>query len=183
MAAAEPIKVGDSLPADIVLWTSGNSADKDACALPAKTSTGELFAGKRAVLVGIPIPFSPTCSMQQLPGFAARLADLAAAGAATVAIVNDYDVFVQDAWGKAVGHPDIKMLSDPDGSNLLARIGMLQDLSKGPLPLGSTVSKRFVLVLDNLKVVYLGVDVKGLSLSSVEAVLDFLAANPTPANL
>ncbi|KAI9319532.1 redoxin domain-containing protein [Zopfochytrium polystomum] len=169
------VKVGDSIPEGITLWTSSNSHDKDACALPQKTSTTELFKGKRAVLVGIPIPFSPTCSIQQLPGFVAKAAELKAKGVEAVAVVNCYDVFVQDAWGKAQGAAaaNIVMLSDSNG-DLLGPLGLTQDLSKGPLPLGARVSKRFAIVIDDLKVTYVGIDPKGFEASSVESVLAHL---------
>ncbi|KAJ3093593.1 hypothetical protein HDU97_009397 [Phlyctochytrium planicorne] len=168
------IQVGDVIPEGIVLYTSGNTDEKGACALPKKTDTTTLFKGKKAVLIGIPIPFSPTCSLQQLPGFVERAGELKSKGVDVVACINTYDVFVQDAWGKAQGAGDkVVMLSDSNG-DLLRALGLTQDLSKLPMPLGAMISKRFALVLDDLKVTYFGLDPTGLEHSSVESVLAHL---------
>ncbi|KAJ3091922.1 hypothetical protein HDU96_002885 [Phlyctochytrium bullatum] len=173
-AAAPQVQVGDVLPEGIVLYTSGNTKDKDACALPRKTDTTELFKGKRAVIFGLPIPFSPTCSLQQLPGFIKKFDDLKEKGVEIVACINTYDVFVNDAWGKDQGADErVIILSDTKGE-LLGALGMTQDLSGMAMPLGNMLSKRFALVVDDMKVTYVGLDPTGFEKSSVEAVLAHL---------
>ncbi|KAJ3214425.1 hypothetical protein HDU67_001665 [Dinochytrium kinnereticum] len=168
------VQVGDLIPEGIVLYTSGNATEKGACALPKKTDTTELFKGKKAVLIGIPIPFSPTCSIQQLPGFVHKAAELKAKGVDVVACINAYNIFVQDAWGKNQGADGkVLMLSDGNGE-LLSALGMVQDLSKLPMPLGSLVSKRFALVIEDMKVTYVGLDPQGFEHSSVESILSHL---------
>ncbi|KAJ3283214.1 hypothetical protein HDU76_008508 [Blyttiomyces sp. JEL0837] len=112
--------------------------------------------------------------MQQLPGFVTKAGELKAKGVSTVACINTYDVFVQDAWGKNQGtKDDVIMLSDSNAV-LLKHLNMVQDLSTGPLPLGACISKRFVLILDDMKVTYVGLDEKGFEHSSVEATLAHL---------
>ncbi|KAI8849885.1 thioredoxin-like protein [Chytridium lagenaria] len=188
------VQVGDLIPEGITLYTSGNTKDKSACALPKKTDTTELFKGKKVLFIILhlasiyltiynagrpprhPIPFSPTCSMQQLPGFISQIDDLKSKGIDAVYCVNAYDIFVQDAWGKNQGADGkVMMLSDSNGE-LLSALGMTQDLSqcKHAHALGKLVSKRFALVVDDFKVTYVGVDLKGFEHSSVEAVMAHL---------
>ncbi|KAJ3152709.1 hypothetical protein HK101_001780 [Irineochytrium annulatum] len=166
-------KVGDVVPS-VDLWTSGNTDDLSACAAPVKISSEELFKGKKAVIFGLPIPFSPTCSMQQLPGFIQKFDDLKAKGIELVCCVDTYDVFVQDAWGKQQGaNGKVTMLSDTQGA-FLGPLNLTQDLSKGPMPLSNLLSKRFAMIVDDMKVTYFGIDEKGFSESSVEKVLEQL---------
>ena len=55
------IKVGDKLPS-VTLTILGESG-------PQPVSTEDLCAGKKVVLFAVPGAFTPTCSMQHVPGF------------------------------------------------------------------------------------------------------------------
>ncbi|KAJ3413757.1 hypothetical protein HDV05_007576 [Chytridiales sp. JEL 0842] len=174
------ITEGASIPADAMLVVSGAVEDPTACALPQKTTSAALFANKKAVIVGIPIPFSPTCHLQQLPGFVKHASLLKSKGIDTIAVINTYDIFVQHAWGKdqKVG-AEVLMVSDPLPGGFLTQMGLVMDISGMPVPLASVVSKRFAMVVEDMKVTYLGVDEKGFEKSSVEAVLARLKAAST----
>ncbi len=54
-------------------------------------TTADYFAGKRVILFSLPGAFTPTCSAQHLPGFAAHFDRIKAAGgdAVVCASVND----------------------------------------------------------------------------------------------
>ncbi len=59
-----PINVGAAVP-DVKIKTMVDGKIQD-------VSTGALFKGKKAVLFAVPGAFTPTCSMQHLPGFVAK---------------------------------------------------------------------------------------------------------------
>jgi len=55
------IKVGDKLPqSDFLMMTADGTQ---------KVSTDTIFAGRKVVLFAVPGAFTPTCSMNHLPGF------------------------------------------------------------------------------------------------------------------
>ena len=55
------IKVNDIIPEINFFYISESG--------PKKISSKELFAGKKVILVGVPGAFTPTCSLEHLPGF------------------------------------------------------------------------------------------------------------------
>ncbi len=70
---------------------------------PGAMSTDDLFAGKKVVLFSVPGAFTPTCSMNHLPGFVDHADAILAKGVDTIACTAVNDVFVMDAWGKDRG--------------------------------------------------------------------------------
>ena len=99
------IAVGEKLPS-AMLATLGPDG-------PEMHATADLFAGKRAVLFGVPGAFTPTCSARHLPGFSDRAADLAAQGVALIACTSVNDVFVMEAWRKSQNiDGEVMMLAD-----------------------------------------------------------------------
>lgn len=79
----------------------------------ADVNTGELFAGKKAVIFALPGAFTPTCSQKHLPGYVKELAQLKAKGVDIVACLSVNDAFVMKAWAEqhdALGK--IVMLAD-----------------------------------------------------------------------
>ena len=58
---------------------------------PGSLTTAELFDGKKVVLVSVPGAFTPTCSMNHLPGFVDHADQILAKGVDTIACtaVND----------------------------------------------------------------------------------------------
>ncbi|MEE8041994.1 MAG: redoxin family protein, partial [Pseudomonadales bacterium] len=56
------VQEGDKIPVAEVFVLSEEGR-------PEKTSTEELFAGKKVVLFAVPGAFTPTCSNAHLPGF------------------------------------------------------------------------------------------------------------------
>ena len=55
------IQIGDSLP-NATLKTKTSDG-------PSDLSTAEIFGGKKVVLFAVPGAFTPTCTMNHLPGF------------------------------------------------------------------------------------------------------------------
>lgn len=87
-------------------------------------TTGELFASKRAILIGLPGAFTPTCSTRQLPGFEERAEEFRAEGIDAIYCISVNDAFVMNRWAESLGLKTIRMI--PDGSGDFTRkIGML----------------------------------------------------------
>jgi glutaredoxin/glutathione-dependent peroxiredoxin len=115
------IKPGDRLPS-ATFRTPGEDG-------PVNVTSEEIFSGKRVVLVAVPGAFTPTCSMNHLPGFLELNDEIRAKGVDTIAVVSVNDVFVMGAWQKATGAGD-RILFLADGNAEFARaIGLDADLS------------------------------------------------------
>jgi peroxiredoxin len=134
-----------------------------------KLSTDAIFAGRKVVLFAVPGAFTPTCSMNHLPGFVQNVAAIKAKGVDTVACVAVNDVFVMDAWGKASGaNGNILMLADGNGDFARA-IGLEFDLIQAGL---GKRSKRYSMIVDNGVVKALNVEDKsGVNVSGADTIL------------
>lgn len=132
------IKVGDSLP-DVTFTVMTPEG-------PKASTTAEIFKGRKVVLFGIPGAFTPTCSMNHLPGFLAKEAEFKAKGVDEIAVVSVNDVFVMDAWAKQSGG-DGKVLFLADGSAVFTKaIDLTLDLTERGLGLRS---QRFSMFVDD----------------------------------
>jgi peroxiredoxin len=123
------IKVGDPLPeATFTVMTPDG---------PKPRTTTEIFKGRKVVLFGLPGAFTPTCSMNHLPGFLAKEAEFKAKGVAEIAVVSVNDPFVMGAWAKQSGG-DGKITFLADGIATFAKaIGLTLDLTERGLGLRS----------------------------------------------
>jgi peroxiredoxin len=139
---------------------------------PGAISTDELFSGKKVVLVSVPGAFTPTCSMNHLPGFVGQAGAIKSKNVDTVAFMAVNDVFVMDAWGKdqGVGN-DIMMLADGNGEYASA-LGLALDASGFGM---GTRGQRFAIVVDDGVATHVAVEAPGqLEVSKAEAILDAL---------
>jgi glutaredoxin/glutathione-dependent peroxiredoxin len=134
---------------------------------PAPVTSGELFAGKKVVLFGVPGAFTPTCSTKHLPGYVAEWDTMKAKGVDLVACMAVNDVFVMDAWGKAHGAAGkVLMLADGNG-DVTRALGLEADFSKYGM---GQRSQRFSLIVEDGVVRQLNVEAAGeLKVSSAEA--------------
>ena len=139
---------------------------------PGAMSTEDLFAGKKVVLVSVPGAFTPTCSMNHLPGFVAQADALRGKGVDTIAFMAVNDVFVMDAWGKDQGvGDDVLMLADGNGEYAKA-LGL--DFDGSAFGMG-TRGQRFAIVVDDGIATSVSVEAPGqFEVSKAEAVLDAL---------
>ena len=155
------IQAGDNMPSGSfgIMTESG----------PGALTTDELFAGKKVVLVSVPGAFTPTCSMNHLPGFVEQAEALKAEGVDTVACMAVNDVFVMDAWGKDRGVGD-KVLMLADGNGDYARA---LDLELDGTGFGMGMrGQRFAVVVDNGVATHVAVEAPGqFEVSKVEAIL------------
>jgi len=139
---------------------------------PGAISTEELFGGKKVVLVSVPGAFTPTCSMNHLPGFLDQADALAAKGVDTIACMAVNDVFVMDAWGKDRGVGDkVVMLADGNGEYAQA-LGLEMDASGFGMGMRG---QRFAIVVDDGVATHVAVEGPGeFEVSKAESVLGSL---------
>jgi peroxiredoxin len=158
------IQVGDRLPSATLTTMTAEG--------PKPLTTGELCEGKKVVLFAVPGAFTPTCSVQHLPGYVENAQSFKDKGVDTVACVSVNDPFVMGAWGKdrEVGE-NLMMLSDGNG-DFTAAIGLEMDGSGFGL---GTRSQRYAMIIDDGVVSTLNVESgPGLDVSSAETILSEL---------
>lgn len=139
---------------------------------PGAISTDDLFSGKKVVLVSVPGAFTPTCSMDHLPGFVDQAAALKAKNVDTIACMAVNDVFVMDAWGKdrGVGN-DIMMLADGNGEYSQA-LGLELDATGFGMGMRG---QRFAIVVVDGVATHVAIEAPGqLEVSKAEAILEAL---------
>jgi peroxiredoxin len=155
------IQVGDKMPQGSfgVMTQSG----------PGAISTEELFSGKKVVLISVPGAFTPTCSMQHLPGFVEQAEALKADGVDTIACTAVNDVFVMDAWGKDRGVGDsVLMLADGNGDYARA-LGLEMDATGFGM---GVRGQRFAIVVEDGTATHVAVEAPGqFEVSKVEAIM------------
>jgi peroxiredoxin len=137
---------------------------------PGALSTDELFSGKKVVLVSVPGAFTPTCSMNHLPGFVDQADALLGKGVDTIACMAVNDVFVMHAWGKDRGVGDkVTMLADGNGDYARA-LGL--ELDGTGFGMGMR-GQRFAIVVDDGVATHVAVEAPGqFEVSKAEAILD-----------
>ena len=155
------IQVGDKMPEGSFGVMTENG--------PGAISTDELFSGKKVVLISVPGAFTPTCSMQHLPGFVEQAQALKADGVDTIACTAVNDVFVMDAWGKDRGVGDsVMMLADGNGDYARA-LGLEMDATGFGMGLRG---QRFAIVVEDGTATHVAVEAPGqFEVSKVEAIM------------
>ena len=135
-------------------------------------SAAELFADKRVVFVSVPGAFTPTCSMQHLPGLVEHADAIKAKGVDTIACIAVNDVFVMSAWARHLGTGDrIVMLADGNGDYTRA-LGLELDGRK--IGLGMR-GQRFVVIADDGVVTHLAVEEPAcFDVTRAESILEML---------
>ena len=145
-----PIKVGDKLPdASFAVMTADG---------PTKTSTADVFAGKKVALFAIPGAYTPTCSAKHVPSYAQNNDQLKKKGVNEIWCVATNDAFVMAHWGrdqKALGK--IRFLGD--GSALWTKaLGLELDRTSGGMGMRM---QRFSMLVDDGVVKQLNVEAPG----------------------
>jgi len=136
---------------------------------PGAVSTEDLFGGRKVVLFSVPGAFTPTCSMNHMPGFVDHADDILAKGVDTIACMAVNDIFVMDAWGKdrSVGDK-ISMLADGNGEYASA-LGLEMDATGFGMGMRG---QRFAIIVDDGVATHVAVEEAGkFEVSSAESVL------------
>ncbi|KIJ27206.1 hypothetical protein M422DRAFT_191310 [Sphaerobolus stellatus SS14] len=163
------VQVGDIIPSFNFPYVpySEELENHAVCGVPTKLNTGS-WKGKVVVLVGIPGTFTPGYHTTHLPPYIAKVKEFKAKGADIIAFVVSNDPFVMSAWGCVLGAKgDILFLSDPN-VEFGSKLGLSLDLSALRLGLRDG---RFAIVIDDLKVKYIGYDLHDLKEFTADAVL------------
>lgn len=162
------IKVGDRLPDATIrefIEVEGNG-----CSIgPNAFQVADLVKGKRIVIFGLPGAYTPTCSVQHVPGYVKHYDALKAKGVDEIWCVSVNDAFVMGAWGRDQGAGGkVRMMAD--GSAEFTRaLGLELDLTKGGLGIRS---QRYAMLVDDGVVKSLDVEAAGkFEVSGAEAML------------
>ena len=155
------IQAGEKMPSGVfgVMTDAG----------PGAVSTEDLFGGKKVVLFSVPGAFTPTCSMNHMPGFVDYADEILAKGVDTIACMAVNDIFVMDAWGKdrSVGDK-ISMLADGNGEYASA-LGLEMDATGFGMGMRG---QRFAIIVDDGVATHVAVEEAGkFEVSSAESVL------------
>lgn len=156
------IKVGDKMPdGSFAVMTDDG---------PGSITTNELFGGKKVVLFSVPGAFTPTCSMQHLPGFVENAGELKGNGVDTIACMAVNDVFVMDAWGRDQGTDGkVEMLADGNAEYSKA-LGL--DLDASGFGMG-TRGQRFSIIVDDGVATHVNIEGPGeFKVSNAETALE-----------
>lgn len=132
------IAIGDKLP-------QATFKEKTADG-PVEITTDALFSGKKVVLFAVPGAFTPTCTLNHLPGYLENRDALKERGVDDIAVVSVNDWHVMGAWAQhSGGMGKIHFLADWDASFTKA-LGLDMDLSAGALGLRS---KRYSMLVED----------------------------------
>ena len=142
-------------------------------------TTDDYFANKRVVLFSLPGAYTPVCSTQQLPGYEERANEIKALGVDEIYCLSINDSYVMNAWAKAQGLENVKVI--PDGSGYFTRaMGMM--VQKDPEGFGVR-SWRYAMIVNNKEIEAMFVEpgyqencpTDPFGVSSAESVLGYLA--------
>lgn len=141
------ISIGDTLPAATLKEkTSDGVNDVD---------LGAFLQGRKVAIFAVPGAFTPTCSMNHLPGFLENHDSFLAKGVAEIAVISVNDPHVMQAWGKASGGEG-KIRFFADGSAVFTRaIGLDFDLTAAGM---GVRSKRYSMLVEDGKITQLNVE-------------------------
>jgi len=155
------IQAGENMPAG----TFGLMTDSG----PGAVTTDDIFAGKKVVLFSVPGAFTPTCSINHLPGFIDHADEILGKGVDTIACMAVNDVFVMHAWGKDRNAGEkVSMLADGNGEYAKA-LGLEMDGTAFGMGMRG---QRFAIIVDDGVASHVAVEEAGkFEVSSAESVL------------
>ncbi len=139
---------------------------------PVDLDIGEFLAGRKVVLIGMPGAFTPTCTLNHLPGYLEHRDAFYARGVDEIAVICVNDSHVMGAWARSLGaEGKIRFLADGNGE-LTRALGMDVDMSPGGMGIRS---RRYSMLVENGVVTQLNVEqAKGLNVSAAATLLDQL---------
>jgi len=160
------VKPGDQVPeATLTVMTPEG---------PSAKSTTMLLGAGTSVLFGVPGAFTPTCSAQHLPGFVEHAPEIRAAGVDRIVCMAVNDVFVMDAWGKAVGVGQAAVMAADGNGDFTRELGLETDASS--FGMGQRC-QRFAMIISDGVIRHLMVEGPGeFRVSSADSVLNKLGA-------
>ena len=166
------IKIGERLPEGTLAEFVEN--ETEGCTLGPNTfQVADLVKGKKIAIFGLPGAYTPTCSVQHVPGFVQFAEEFKAKGVDEIWCISVNDAFVMGAWGrdqKASGI--VRMMADGNASFSKA-LGLDADFSKYGM---GTRSQRYSMLVEDGVVTQLNVEQGGgFEVSNAETLLKQLA--------
>ncbi|XP_010470474.1 PREDICTED: peroxiredoxin-2C-like [Camelina sativa] len=160
-----PITVGNVIPDGKISFFDENDQLQT-------VSIHSFAAGKKVVFFGVPGAFTPLCSMSHVPGFIEKAGEFKSKGIDEIICFSANDPYVMKAWGKTyTENKHVKFVGDGSGeyTHLLGLELDLKDKGMG------VRTRRFAMLLDNLKVTVANVESGGeFTISSAEDILKAL---------
>ena len=159
------LSIGDRIP-EVTLFEPGDGG-------PKPVGTGDIFSGRKVVLVGMPGAFTPTCHRNHLPGFLEHRDSILEKGVDEILLLTNNDTFVLRAWSEASGAKDrIRFISDGN-SEFIREAGLDMDRTERGMGIRA---KRFAMIVDNGVVTFLAAeDMPGqTAVSSAAQILEQL---------
>ncbi|WP_137890253.1 peroxiredoxin [Ramlibacter sp. 2FC] len=162
------IQVGNKLPAAKLqefIEVEGNG-----CSLgPSTFDLAEMTAGKKIALFALPGAYTPTCSVNHVPGYVEKSEALKAVGIDEIWCVSVNDAFVMGAWGRDLNTAGkVRMMAD-GSADFTRAVGLTLDLTERGMGLRS--SRYSMLVVDGV-VKSLNVEASGkFGVSDAETML------------
>lgn len=165
------IKIGEQLPAGTL--AEFIETETAGCSLgPNKFEVSELVKGKTIAIFGLPGAFTPTCSVQHVPGYVANADAFKAKGVDEIWCISVNDAFVMGAWGREQKASGVVRMMADGNADFSKALGLDADFSK--YGMGTRSQRYSMLVVDGV-VTQLNVEQGGFEVSSAEALLAQLA--------
>ena len=139
------LKIGDKLPAGTL--QEFIEVEGEGCSLgPNSFDVEKATAGKKIAIFALPGAFTPTCSVQHVPGYVQQAADFMAAGVDEIWCLSVNDAFVMGAWGREQNTlGKVRMMADGSAAFTQAT-GLVLDLTARGMGLRS--QRYSMLVVD-----------------------------------
>jgi peroxiredoxin len=155
------IAIGDKLPQVEFLTMTGDGQQK--------VATDVIFAGRKVVVFAVPGAFTPTCSMNHLPGFLSNVDAIKAKGVDSIVCITVNDIHVVNAWAKQTGaEGKIVMLAD-DNAVFSKAVGLSRFFPDSGM---GERSRRYSMIVDNGIVSTLNIEEKpGVNVSGADTIL------------
>jgi peroxiredoxin len=119
---------------------------------------GDLFAGQKVVLVGVPGAFTSTCHLAHIPTFVTNADAIKARGVDRIAVMAVNDHHVMRAWSDAL-HADGKIDFLADGSAVFTRAAdVVNDQTESGMGIRC---KRFAAIVEDGVVTWLAFEPPG----------------------
>lgn len=145
-----PLKPGEFFPEGVTFTYVAPSEDAiTACGLPITYKASEEFKDKKVVLIAVPGAFTPTCQEKHIQSYLENLDELKAKGVDAVVVVAFNDHWVMDAWRKANAVKDPSVIFASDAGLAFSKSLGWSDGER---------AARYLIVVDQGKVVYAGID-------------------------
>ena len=145
--------------------------------------TETVFAGRRVLVFSLPGAFTPTCTMNQLPGFEAYYDQIREYGIDDIYCASVNDTFVMNAWFRELNVEKVKAIPDGTGS-FTRQMGFLVDKSAIGFGLRSW---RYSAIVENGMIKHLfaepglcdNAETDPFTVSDVYTMLDFINREET----